>query len=276
MAAALPRAASPRHVGELVAASAAQRQEVYRWLFKTRYKHAQDKRIETLLEIDAFTQIHRAWQELGYPFAALTPSYATCIGVSGDTPQALAELVGILVNDGMRYPSIGIRQLQFAQATPFETVLSRRPGAGVRVLSPVIAGLVRRQMIGVVENGTGRRVKGGITLPDGAVLPIGGKTGTGDNRLQEYGPHGWMIGSKVVNRTAAFVFFIGDRFYGTVLAFVPGQAAGNYKFTSALAVQVLKDLEPSLLPLLYPDRMVSQHTRLASAGRAGRAPDTSN
>ncbi|MGH2877974.1 MAG: hypothetical protein ACRDLV_17110, partial [Solirubrobacteraceae bacterium] len=52
------------------------------------------------------------------------------------------------------------------------------------------------------------------------------------------------------NRTAAFVFFIGDRFFGTVLAFVPGKEAANYHFTSALAVQVLKDLTPSFLPVL--------------------------
>ncbi|MGA7413735.1 MAG: hypothetical protein WBW33_24890 [Bryobacteraceae bacterium] len=31
-----------------------------------------------------------------------------------------------------------------------------------------------------------------------------------------------MIESKVVNRTAAFVFLIGDKFYGTIRAFVPG------------------------------------------------------
>ena len=102
--------------------------------------------------------------------------------------------------------------------------------------------MVRREMIGVVENGTGIRAHGGIKLPDGVVLPIGGKTGTGDNRLQAFGAHGAVIGSKIVSRTAAFVFFIGDRYYGTVLAFVPGKTAGNYKFTSALAVQVLKDL----------------------------------
>ncbi|HEY3827367.1 MAG TPA: transglycosylase domain-containing protein [Bryobacteraceae bacterium] len=237
-------------LAEIFSSSAAQRQEVYQWLFRTRYEHAQNERIETLLEIDAFQLIHRAWQQLGYPFDSLTPSYATCIGVSGDTPQALATLAGILVNDGVLYPSVRIQQLEFAQATPFETTLTRAPNAGQRVLSPVIAKLVRKEMIGVVENGTGARARGGIRLPDGATLSIGGKTGTGDNRLQEFGPHGSMIGSKVVSRTAAFVFFIGDRFYGTVLAFVPGKAAGNYNFTSALAVQVLKDLEPRLLPLL--------------------------
>ena len=187
---------------------------------------------------------------MGYPFDSLTPSYATCIGVSGDTPQALATLAGILLNDGTLYPSVRIRQLQFARATPFETVLTRRPEAGSRVLSPVIAKLVRQEMIGVVENGTGIRAHGGIKLADGVVLPVGGKTGTGDNRLQEFGPHGSLIGSKVVSRTAAFVFFIGDRLLWDILAFVPGKTAGNYKFTSALAVQVLKDLEPQLSPLL--------------------------
>ena len=242
---------------DVLAASAPERQEVYRWMFKTRYKHAQDRRIETLLEIDAFQQIHRAWQQLGYPFASLTPSYATCIGVSGDTPQALAELAGILVNDGIRYPSVKIQQLEFARATPFAAALAPDVSHGVRVLSPVIARLVRQEMIGVVENGTGRRANGGIKLANGSVLPVGGKTGTGDNRLQEFGAHGGIIASKVVSRTAAFVFFIGDRYFGTILAFVPGRTASNYGFTSALAVQILKDLEPRLSQLLSRRDLVS-------------------
>ena len=244
-------------LAEIFTNSATERQDVYHWLFKTRYKHAQDKRIETLLEIDAFHEIHRAWKRLGYPFDSLVPSYATSIGVSGDTPHALAELVGIILNDGMRFPTVAVQQLHFAQGTPAEVVLQRQTGGGAQVVSPVIAKLVRQEMIGVVENGTGRRARGGIKLPGGAMLAIGGKTGTGDNRFQEFGAHGWLLGSHVVNRTAAFVFFIGDRFYGTILAFVPGKAAANYKFTSALAVQVLKDLEPRLLPLLAAERNVS-------------------
>ena len=104
--------------------------------------------------------------------------------------------------------------------------MTRRTGKGSQVLSPVIATLVRKEMIGVVENGTGARAHGGFKLPGGVVLPVGGKTGTGDNRLQEFGPRGSVIGSKVVNRTAAFVFFIGDRFFGTILAFVPARPRG--------------------------------------------------
>ena len=231
---------------ELSAASASQRQQVYRWLFTTRYKHAQDKRILTLLQIDAFKQIHAEWKRLGYPFDSLTPSYATAIGVSGDTPQALAELAGVILNDGVRYPAVLIEQLHFGLDTPMETIVSRPPSSGQRLLPAVIARLVRREMLGVVQNGTGRRLAAGIKLADGSILPVGGKTGTGDNRFHIYGAHGWEIGEHVVNRTAAFVFIAGDRYYGTVIAFVPGKAAANYKFTSALAVQVLKDLSPAL------------------------------
>ena len=258
-----PRATLPA----VMAASTGQRQEVYGWLFKTRYKHAQDKRIETLLEIDAFKPIHAAWKRLGYPFDALVPSYATSIGVSGDTPQALAELAGILVNDGVRYPSIAIRDLHFAQNTPFDVDLKPATSSGEQVLSPVIARLVRQQMIGVVETGTGRRVSGGLKLADGTVLKIGGKTGTGDNRLEEFGARGALIGSRPVNRTAAFVFFIGDRLFGTVLAFVPGRDSAHYEFTSALAVQLLKDLEPHLEPLISAPPAYEPTSRSGSISR---------
>jgi hypothetical protein len=55
--------------------------------------------------------------------------------------------------------------------------------------------------------------------------------------------------SRAVNRSATFVFFIGDRFYGTLTAFVPGAAAADYKFTSSLSAQILKHLLPTLKPL---------------------------
>lgn len=235
---------------EIHAASTEQRQQVYQWLFKLRSKRAQNSRIETMLEIDAFKQIHSAWQKLGYPFESLVPSYATAIGVSGDTPAALAKLVGIIVNNGMLYPKISIEQLHFAEATPFELLMTRRLSPGRQLLDPIIAHLVRGEMIGVVQNGTGRRMQGGVRVPNGAVVPVGGKTGTGDNEFHVYGASGALLGSRVVNRTAAFTFFIGDRFFGTVLAFVSGKQADDFGFTSALAVQLLKDITPDLAPLL--------------------------
>jgi membrane peptidoglycan carboxypeptidase len=240
---------------ELTAASTQLRQDVYWWLFRSHYKHQQDIRIRTLTEQDAFKEIYKAWKRQGYPFHSLVPSYATVIGVSGDTPAALADLMGIIMNDGVRNPSIRIDRLHFGAGTPTETVMMHRPVPGQRVIAADICALVRQQLIGVVENGTGRREHGGIALPGGRMVPVGGKTGTGDNRLESFSANGHVIGDKVVSRTATFVFFIGDRFYGTVLAFVPGSKAASYKFTSALAVQILKDLTPELKTLLLePDQ----------------------
>ena len=235
---------------ELAAQSAPVRQEVYSWLFKSSRKHAQDTRILTMLEQDAFNPIHTSWKRQGYPFDSLVPSYASAIGVSGDTPAALARLMGILVNGGVLYPTIKIKRLRFGEDTPTETIVARDNRPGERILAPEIAQLVRAALLGVVANGTGRRAHSGISLSNGEVIPVGGKTGTGDNRRQSYSLNGQLIGSTVVNRTATFVFTIGDQFYGTILAYVPGPQAGSYKFTSALAVQIFKDLTPQFKSMI--------------------------
>jgi membrane peptidoglycan carboxypeptidase len=237
-------------LSEVIANSANQRQEVYSWLFQSRYRSAQDRRIRMVLEEDAFKEIWLAWRRQGYPFDSLVPSYATAIGVSGDTPAALAELMGIILNGGVRYPNVTVRDLRFAQNTPVEVVLRRKPTVGHRVLSPEIAALVHQELIEVVEKGTARRAQGGIKLGDGTIIPVGGKTGTGDNQFKVFGQGGYPISSHAVNRTAAFAFMVGDRFFGTVLAFVPGKSAEDYEFTSSLAVQIFKDLEPTIKLLL--------------------------
>ena len=232
-------------------ASEADRQEAYRWLFRTKRKKAQDTRIRNLLEIEAFEEIHRSWRRLGYPFDSLVPSYATAIGSSADRPAALTELIGIILNDGVRYPSVQIEKLHFAEATPYETVLRRQETTGERVLRSEVASVVRSAMLDVVEKGTARRLN---TSPfvrlDESPVRVGGKTGTGDNRHETYGPGGRLIESRVTNRTATFVFFIGDRFFGAVTAYTPGPKAESHTFTSSLPVQVLKVLLPDLIPLI--------------------------
>jgi len=237
-------------LGEVFAASVAQRQEVYQWLFKTRHKGAQDARIRNLLEEEAFAEIQLAWRRLGYPFEALTPSYATALGASGDRPAALAELMGIIVNRGLRLPVTRVSGLQFARGTPYETHLAATPTQGERVLPAELAELLRRALIGVVENGTARRLKGAVLQHDGSVVTIGGKTGTGDHRFDSYGRGGRLIASRVVNRSATLVFLIGERYYGTMMAYVHEPYAANYRFTSALPAQLLKALAPALLPLV--------------------------
>ena len=220
------------------------RQEVYRWLFATRHTAAQDQRIRSILEIEAFFEIHRSWQRLGYPFASLVPSYATAIGSSADRPDQLAELVGILVNGGLRRSSFRIGGIRFAEGTPYETVLTRQ-ATSERVLSEELTAVVRDAMIDVVQNGTGRRASGAVKV-NGVALPIGAKTGTGNNRYRVVGRGGALVENRAINRTSTVVFFIGDRFFGTITAFVDGPEADNYDFTSSLPAQLLQLMGPAL------------------------------
>jgi membrane peptidoglycan carboxypeptidase len=245
-------------------ASADARQEVYGWLFKSRNLHKQNKRIRMLLEEDAFDRVLQDWRRQGYPFGHLVPSYGSAIGSSGDRPDALAELMGIVLNDGVRLPNVDLQRLHFAAGTPYETELTLTPEPQ-RVLTPEVARTVRQALIGVVMDGTATRLRGAYQTADGKMLPVGGKTGTGDNRLDHFGRGGRLIFQRVVDRTATFAFFLGDRFFGTVTAYVPGAIAGSYHFTSALAVQLLKALEAQLQPLLAspvadaPPRVISEH-----------------
>jgi len=235
---------------EVIAASTEQRQNVYRWLFKSSRKNAQQRRIMTLLEDEAFKQIHTAWDRLGYPFGSLTPSYATSIGASGDRPAALAELMGILRNDGLRLPTVRFDSLHYAQATPYETVLDKLPEKGQQVLAPEAAKAARGALIGVVEAGTAGRLRGIYKSADGKPLSVGGKTGTGDHRREIWGAGGRLIDSIFISRAATFTFFLGDRFFGVITAYVAGPDAERYHFTSSLPVQIIKFLEPTLAPLL--------------------------
>ncbi len=231
-----------------MAASTNERQEVYRWLFKSGRKYAQNKRIQSLLELEAFSEVHQFWKRLGYPFETLTPSYASAIGAAGDRPAALATLMGILLNDGVLYPSMRFDSFHFAAGTPYETRLALPTVQGTRLLPSEVAAAARSALIDVVEQGTARRLRGVYQRPDRQPLQVGGKTGTGDHRYESYGAYGRLTGSRVVSRAATFVFFLGDRFFGVVTAYVTGPEAARYQFTSALPVQVLKSLAPILTP----------------------------
>lgn len=235
---------------EVMQASAAQRQAVYAWLFATHRKHAQDKRILMLLEGEGFLEIHRQWAKMGYPFGSLVPSYASSLGASADRPAALAELMGILVNKGVRQSNTRIESLHFGEHTPYETLLTYQPAPGDAVLAPEVAQAALSALRGVVQEGTAKRVRQAFVQPDGKVLSVGGKTGTGDQRFDTYGGDGRLLESRVVNRSATFVFNIDERFFGTLIAYVPGANAANYDFTSGLPVQLLKMLAPTLMPLL--------------------------
>ena len=239
-------------LSQMVAASEKERQEVYKWLFNTHRKHAQDRRIANLLEVEGFLEIHRQWKKMGYPFDSLVPSYATTLGASADRPAALAELMGIIINDGVRKPSVRIDSMHFAANTPYDTMVKR--GSKVeaeQVLSPDVAQAPSPRPSAKwcrTARRSGRRRR--LSAPTACRFPMGGKTGTGDQRFDVYGAGGRLIESRYVNRSATFVFNIGERFYGSMTAYVRGPESKNYDFTSALPVQLLVSLAPSLMPLI--------------------------
>ncbi|KPJ34571.1 glycosyl transferase family 51 [Burkholderia multivorans] len=237
----------------------------YSWLYKTRYHATQDRRIRRMVELRAYGAITKAWRALGYPFAEVTPSYAAAIGASGDQPDALAKLIGLIANGGDKAPTETITRLDFAKGTPYETRFVRAPAQPQPMLSPEIVNVARTLLRDVVLNGTARRLAGGLTLPDGKTLPVYGKTGTGDQRFNVYARGARLIESRKVNRSGTFVFVIGDRFFGVLTATAHEPYAARYDFTSAMAVQLLKSMAPALAPLIE---------RPANAGvrTAGPAP----
>jgi hypothetical protein len=120
----------------------------------------------------------------------------------------------------------------------------------VRVLPEVVATNVRRSLVDVVQDGTARRLRGLLARPNGSNANIGGKTGTDDHRFDLYGAGERLVAARVGDRSATFVFLIGDRYFGTVMAYAYEPFAKKYKFTSALPVQLLKSLAPIVIPLL--------------------------
>lgn len=259
---------------ELRRASRDARLTSYAWLFKTRHHLTQDRRIRRMVELEAFDAIGKSWRALGYPFETITPSYAAAIGASGDRPDALAHLIGIIANDGQTHRAESIDTLTFAAGTPFETHFARAADPGRQAISPEIVTVARALLNGVVQGGTGARLSAGLPLGDGRMLPVYGKTGTGDQRLNVYARGARLIESRKVNRTAVFVFVIGDRFYGTLTAYAHEPYAARYEYTSAMAVQLLKSLGPSLAPVLEANGTKTQTVAAPTDTRKAASADT--
>jgi cell division protein FtsI/penicillin-binding protein 2 len=267
---------------KLYAASTEARRVSSAWLLEDRNRRAQDLRLRIRIERDAFNRMTPYWQNLGFPFRSVVPTYATAIGSSSDRPVALAELVGILVNDGVRKPSMSVTDVHFATGTPYETRLEQAPESGRQVLVPEVARTMRKAMADVVEQGTARRLSGVFKLAGGQVITVGGKTGSGDNRFETFSRTGAVTSSRATNRTATFVFYIGDRYFGVITAYVQGREAENYRFTSGLPVSLLKLLAPMIIARIE-NKSIAQasglpvektpanvHNRAASAASAAR------
>jgi hypothetical protein len=216
------------------------------WLFRTRNRRAQDLRVKRRIERDAFVHMTPYWRRTGFPFERLVPSLTTALGSSSDRPAALAELMGIIVNDGWRRPAVLIDELRFAQGTPYTSDFRARPQRGERVMHPAVAQLLRGVLAEVVEYGTARPLKAAIIGPDGAPARVGGKTGTesGYNRHEVFAQGRQFAASDAADRTASFAFYVGDRYFGVITASVEGPVAADYRFTSELPLAVLRLLAP--------------------------------
>jgi len=231
---------------DLLKRSADVREITSRWLFQTKNRRAQDLRLRIRIEQDAFSRMTPYWRRLGFPFDPLVPSLATAIGSSADRPIALAELMGIILNDGVRLPPVQLRRLRFAHDTPYETIFEPNPQPGEDVMEPSVARALRQVLADVVRNGTASRLAGAFVSVDRKAIVAGGKTGSGDNRLETFGRGGYLRSSRAVSRTGTFLFYIGNRYFGVLTAYVGGDKAGNYVFTSALPVTILKLLAPAI------------------------------
>jgi len=216
------------------------------WLFKSRNRRAQDLRLRIRIEQDAFSRMTPYWRRLGFPFERLVPSYATAIGNSSDRPAALAELMGIIQNDGQLRPTLRFQELRFGAKTPYRTVIVPSTTESTQVMIPAVSRTLRAVLADVVDGGTARRIAGVFKDKNGKKVMVGGKTGSGDNRVKSFARGGGLIGSRAVNRTATFAFYIGDRYFGVVTASVLGPEAEDYSFTSALPVEILKNLAPAI------------------------------
>ena len=216
------------------------------WLLTTHNREAQDLRLRIRIERDAFARMTPAWRRLGFPFETLVPSYATAIGSSADRPSALATLMGIIVNEGWRRPLVDIQRAEFARGTPYQTAFKRYGGGpSEQVMRTPVARLLRNVLAGVVENGTAVRLRHAFEA-DGMQLAVGGKTGSGDNRFDTFSRDGRLLTSRAVSRTAGFVFYLGDHWFGVITASVAGPQAADYTFTSSLPLAALKLLAPTL------------------------------
>lgn len=235
-----------RLLGQIAAEAQKRTHTSFAWLLTSRNIQAQDTRLEIRIEQDAFARMTPYWRRLGFPFEKLVPSYATAIGSSADRPAALAELMGILVNDGRLRPTYDISRISLARGTPYETDLAPVTSPGVPVIRPAIARLLRKVLAQVVESGTARRLRGAFHDALGAPIAIGGKTGSGDNRYETFARGGRLLSAHPVSRTAVFVFYLGRRWFGVLTASVDGRRSGSYDFTSSLALAALKLLAPAI------------------------------
>jgi membrane peptidoglycan carboxypeptidase len=243
----------------------------YGWLLNTdantpkkeeRILKKQNRRILVMLEKDAFEIIHSSWKKQGFPFNAMVPSLASALGSSADTPSASSELIGIIINNGKRTPITSFSEIRLAEDTPYEQHFEQQKSSSEQVIAPEVAAIALKTIQGVVEHGTARGAYNSVKLSDGRVLTVGGKTGTGDNEKRVRNNETGKLETVKKDRTAIFIFSIGEHHFGAITASVLNEKADDHGFTSSMATAVFRRVAPLLTEVLDPAYGISPEETL--------------
>ncbi len=100
------------------------------------------------------------------------------LGAAESSPLEMASAYGTFANRGIRQEPTGVIRVVDAEGN---VLLDNRKPAGVAVLDPIVADNVTDVLVGVVENGTGKRAQ--------LDRPVAGKTGTAQNYTAA-----WFVG----------------------------------------------------------------------------------
>lgn len=230
----------------------------YDWLFKPSKGAAQKRSLISIVRHKAFNDyLGPQQQALGYPFAKVVDSEKIVLGSNGDTPDALATLLGIVQGDGVLRKTDSFSTIARGEGTVFEKIATKKPETGKVVMRPEIATRLRQELQGVVEEGTGTKLKMAFKIPayddSGKVIPNtyrlipnGGKTGSDDGKLKSGGK---VIGAK--SRTATWTFIVGNKLSGTVFLYIDGEAVAP--------------VPGGQVPTLIPNQKLSASQREAQA-----------
>jgi hypothetical protein len=162
--------------------------------FYKKYSAEPQQKKMQLLQDAVGTSIHRlaALYRFVFPFKKLIPSYATAIGSSADRPEALAEILGIIINEGLHTPPYLIQEITFANNTPYHTQFIRKRVEPKKVLHAEIALIIKKALFKVVEKGTAKRVYQAFFNDEKTGLPVGGKPARGTIGIRRSIQTGWL------------------------------------------------------------------------------------
>ncbi len=208
------------------------RQQVYSWLFKGNMLQAGRAHQDPARRAGQLSgRVLDNWRALGYPFGHLVPSLGTRAGclrrpagcarrADGHHPQRRCSSCPASRSSRLPLPRYAVRNDAGAQRRSGARHGPRRGGADP----------APRMLTGVVDDGTASRLHGAYLTADGSALPVGGKTAPGTTVSTGSRLAAGLSASRAIEpHPRPSIFFLGDRYFGTVTAYVPGPESGAFQ-----------------------------------------------